>query len=176
MKYLLKKERKKSLIKDRIERFWSKVNKQGPYPSKQAIANYPEIAGTRCWEWLACKDRDGYGIFNKGVKAHRFAFATIRKLKFRKQVCHKCDNEGCVRPQHLFQGTTQQNTQDKVNKNRQARNRGELSGTAKLTNVQALKIRKLYASGKYTQRELGAMFNTSRGSVSDIVIMKSYRI
>ncbi len=35
------------------ERFWSKVNK---------------AAGDGCWEWTACKSKDGYGLFGMDGK------------------------------------------------------------------------------------------------------------
>jgi len=34
-------------------RFWSKVNKHGPFPNAEAIKHHTEIAGTRCWVWTA---------------------------------------------------------------------------------------------------------------------------
>jgi hypothetical protein len=49
-------------------RFWEKVNKNGPIP-----AHCSKLG--RCWEWTACEDDKGYGLFQfstkQCVKAHR---------------------------------------------------------------------------------------------------------
>ena len=47
--------------------------------------------------------------------------------------------------------------------------RGEGVGTSKLTRRQVRQIRKLYATGKHTQRELGRMFGVTREEIWRIV-------
>jgi hypothetical protein len=42
------------------ERFWAKVNKDGPLPSEQAVAVWWEIAGQQCWLYASLGKR-GYG-------------------------------------------------------------------------------------------------------------------
>lgn len=85
--------------------FWSKVDK-----SKE------------CWEWTGCKDRDGYGQFgynNRQWKAHRIAyFFSHGSIDDSKLICHHCDNPKCVRPEHLYQGTVKDNSQDMINRGR----------------------------------------------------------
>lgn len=82
-----------------------------------------------CWEWKGSKYRKGYGHFRgkkngKWImqKAHRFSYQyhnNISKEEMQgKQVCHTCDNPSCVNPKHLFLGTTQDNTNDKISKGR----------------------------------------------------------
>jgi len=48
-------------------------------------------------------------------------------------VLHKCDNPPCVRPDHLFLGTQQDNLQDMRNKGRHRWGLGERHAHAKLT-------------------------------------------
>ena len=86
-------------------RFWTKVNRNGPTQDHM---------DTRCWEWAAGKDRDGYGRFrwgDKNMAAHRVAFllATGQEPEI---VCHKCNNRSCVRPNHLYAGDSDTNLID----------------------------------------------------------------
>ncbi len=95
------------MIEKRIEQFKNKID--------------PQASG--CWHYIGAHDRNGYGIFSikgKQIGAHRFsakylANKTIDQLI----VCHKCDNPGCVNPDHLFVGTTQDNKNDQIAKGRQ---------------------------------------------------------
>jgi hypothetical protein len=59
------------------ERFWEKVNKQGPRPSAQALTVHPDIAGQPCWVWIAHTHSNGYGRFalhGAVHNAHRVAW------------------------------------------------------------------------------------------------------
>ncbi len=102
------------------DRFWSKVKK-----------------GPGCWVWQACL-RSGYGQFSIGRKmiaTHRLVWemghGSIPKGMC---ICHHCDNRKCVRPSHLFIGTSRDNLLDSLDKNLRKR--------VKLTNEQVLAIRK----------------------------------
>jgi hypothetical protein len=75
-----------------------------------------------CWEWLASRDRNGYGKFSlnkKDIKAHRFAYLLYYDvLPTTSVIMHRCDNPACVNPFHLLQGTVKANNQDCFRKGR----------------------------------------------------------
>lgn len=139
-----------------IKDFWLKVNKTDG-----------------CWNWSACRDKQGYGEFRfkmKKYKAHRFSwkvsFGDIPKGIL---VCHKCDNPSCVNPQHLFLGTQLDNIRDMVAKGRGFNRSGENNGMHKLSLVQVREIKKLYKSGKYLQKELSDIFKVGQDHLSRII-------
>lgn len=118
--------------------FWSKVSKGEDH---------------ECWPWVGRVGSSGYGNFRTGPRkglssgAHRVSWElTYGPIPRGLQVCHKCDNKICCNPKHLFLGTSQENHDDKVMKDRQARgeavvHRGEHHPRAKLTDELVRKIR-----------------------------------
>ena len=135
-----------------------------------------------CWEWTATKYRGGYGHFYMKIngkktmyKAHRFSYEYFNKvdLKDGECVCHTCDNPSCVNPDHLFVGSAKDNNDDKIKKGRLGF--GRKSGYSWLSLDIANKIRLIYSEGKYTMKQLGAMFNTSAAQVERIVNNKIWK-
>ncbi|MEZ4684165.1 MAG: HNH endonuclease signature motif containing protein [Caldilineaceae bacterium] len=125
-------------------RFWAKVE---------------QTDQSACWEWLAGKDRGGYGMFwLNGITTHAQRIAwilTYGDIPDELDVCHRCDNPSCVNPRHLFLGSDRDNHQDRAKKGRSARNlnmlgrKGEKHPNAKLTNRTVLKARELYKRKRF---------------------------
>ena len=75
-----------------------------------------------CWLWQGGLDNNGYGLFQldgKQWRAHRYSQHIHNGLdNALPVVMHTCDNPRCVNPNHLVNGTTEQNNLDKISKGR----------------------------------------------------------
>jgi hypothetical protein len=87
------------------ERFWAKVDKDGPVP------DYAPHLGP-CWIWTAGLSTDGYGHIwaDNYEKAHRFAFEMhAGPIPVGMELDHLCRVRACVNPAHLEPVTHQEN-------------------------------------------------------------------
>jgi len=149
--------RKLETLEELKQRFWSKVDK---------------IRTSKgCLEWKTRCNNGNYGqlrVNNKTILAHRLIYQlAFGEIPDGLDVCHTCDNRKCVEITHLYLDTHKGNMQDCVNKNRQAK--GEQAGNSKLTNEKVLKIRELYLTGNYSQRQLAKIFSVCQSSIGTIV-------
>lgn len=179
----------KRFTKTAEERFWEKVNKNGPTPDHR-----PELGP--CWIWTAARNNRGYGFFSIGGRprlAHRFAYSlTAGHVPDEQRVRHECDNGGggCVRPDHLVPGTQGDNVRDMIARGRNNpgdRSRApkgdrhylsrnpERSARAKFTPEQILRIRAAYASGEFQYADLAAKWAVHEDTIGQIVRRKTYR-
>jgi hypothetical protein len=179
------KTRKKKPV---FDRFWAKVEKTDD-----------------CWNWTACTIRNGYGLFFDGERcgpAHRFAWRiTYGEIPTGMQICHSCDNPACVRPDHLFLGTHQDNMDDRNRKGRQAQGerhvsrtrpevlmrgdthyaktqperlaRGEGHGRTTLTADQVRAIRATYGTGP-SLAKIAKEYGVDRGTIHNIVRRRTW--
>lgn len=119
-----------------------------------------------------------YGRFTfdgKARSAHRWIYEQVHgKLRDDIDVMHKCDNPSCVEIAHLTIGTRSDNIQDAVRKGRVLD--GERHPGAKLTAWMVREIRRLYATGGYSQRELAEQFGVSASTISSVVNGVSYAL
>ena len=90
------------------QRFWEKVNKNGPVPT-----NRPELGP--CWIWIAAKNQ-GYGSFRIGGRydgrtllAHVFSYWFYADIPDGFDLDHLCRNPPCVNPEHLEPVTRREN-------------------------------------------------------------------
>lgn len=141
----------------RLARFWAKVRKT-----------------PTCWVWTGSqrgptKIKYGSCWWNGKLQgAHRVSWQINRgEIPPRLCVLHKCDFPLCVKPNHLFIGTKQDNAIDMFRKKRVSR-AGENNGRSKLTWKQVRQIRKRYANGE-TQPALGREFGVIQPTIGFIV-------
>lgn len=126
-----------------------------------------------CTLWTKAKDKAGYGVSwlnGKYIRAHVKAFKEVNgDIPTGQVVRHTCDNRSCVNPNHLILGTYQDNSQDMVDRNRQAK--GEQVGTSKLTEDIVKMIRSMSGSS----RQLAEFFGCSKTNIKDIKNNKIWR-
>lgn len=137
----------------------------------ERLRSHTQISDTGCWIWQSSIVSGGYGAFmasyKKTVRAHRRAYELfVGPIGAGLIVCHACDNRLCVNPSHLFLGSKKDNTQDMLKKGRQH---------AKLSALQVEAIKKVYASGDFTQKEVGALYGVSQGTIHNVVSGKQWR-
>lgn len=154
------------------QRFWAKVNKDGPVVR--------EDLGP-CWMWTASLRPNGYGQLkfagSAGRKAHRVSWALAHgPVPDGSSVCHRCDNPACVRPSHLFLGTQTDNMRDKVIKGRNviSRLRGSDIGNSKLSPDDVMEIRRLRNVEGRRLAEIAGRFDISYGTVSEIATGRTW--
>lgn len=142
-----------------IALFWSRVRKgEGP---------------NDCWEWTAGKSTTmRYGAMSLGKLgteyAHRIGYRLANgAIPKGMCVCHICDNPPCVRADHLFLGSLQDNIADKVAKNRQ--HRGERTGGVALTDNDVAAILTAYATGEFSVWALGLEYHVSEATMRSVV-------
>lgn len=128
---------------------------------------------------------NGYGYTSRYVDGkrvvvglHRAAYCDAHGLPYSaikgKVVMHRCDNPRCINPDHLVLGTQGDNMQDMMGKRRH--HKGEATPHAKLTSEQVVLIRKLYAEGGVTQRELALELGVSQTNISAIVRGETFSV
>ena len=163
-------------------RFWSKVNKDGPV--------HP-ILGTKCWIWsagrfnLGSEKGVGYGAIGidecggggrsgRNYAAHRVSWEFENgPIPNGSWVLHACDNHPCIRPSHLFLGTPADNSRDMVEKGRSFRpvgnrngtkTRGERHGNVKLSDASVEEAARLKADG-WRSADLAIRYGVCRESI-----------
>lgn len=156
-----------------------------PRPLTQVIEcmmRQTEVKQSGCIEFTGRTNNGrGYGKINyegKPQYCHRLVWIHYRgKIPKGFLVLHKCDNGNCVSINHLFVGTSRDNTQDMMRKGRDGHgvNVGEEHPSSKLTNAKVLAIRRLLKARRFSQREIGLRFGIIQATVSQISRGKTWK-
>lgn len=130
-----------------------------------------------CVVWTGNKTKDGYGTFrhdHRTKRAHRASLELSmgRPIATGLFAIHACDNRLCVNPNHLREGTLQENSADMMKKGRSAK--GEQCARAKLTETQVLEIRKRRAEGE-SGYAIAERFDVSNAVIYQIANRHTWR-
>jgi hypothetical protein len=140
-------------------RFWSKVDRSGG----------PDA----CWPYMA--GGGSYGSFwdgEKSVGAHAFAFFLDRGCYPAGCACHNCpngDNRRCCNPAHLWDGTIQENNEDRDRKGGANQPRGERNAAARMTATKVIDARIRFERGGVTMRALAREHGISLAAIQKIL-------
>ncbi len=135
------------------EKFWRHVQK-----------------GDGCWIYTKSAKPDGYRFFRYRTEiggkqtqwyAHRFSWMlAFGEAPADMEVAHRCDNRGCVRPDHLFLATHDENMADCARKGRYP---------TSLKADQVIEVRAaLQAPYRGLQKKLAQRYGVKIGVISDI--------
>jgi hypothetical protein len=152
--------------------------KKGDIPvNKREVTWKEDING--CWICTSHKPgKQGYPRCTVGHKQKR-----LNRIMYEKyygpipdglQVCHKCDNRMCIRPDHFFLGTQADNNRDMYQKHRNGKTglQGEKHPMAKLT---ARQVREIRTIKERPRNEISKAYNISLTNVYDILNRKIWK-
>lgn len=140
---------------------------------------------TECVIWTGAVWADGYPRIREGGRQWRGNRLVLTKKLGREiapGLCalHTCDNPLCMHEDHIYEGTHQQNTEDKMSRGRFRRGdslppllRGEDQPGAKLTERKVAAIRQMHSRG-IPMVKIADAFGVTRGTVGNIIHRRSW--
>ncbi len=136
------------------------------------------VSDSGCWDWIGAVDAKGYGRFFLGgetKRAHRASYIMHRGIIPDGQiVMHRCDNPGCVNPEHLFVGTYSDNANDMHSKGRGNNPRGERHFNSRLKCSQIPTIRTMSSRGD-TAKSIADKFKVSSGAIRNVLKGRTWK-
>ena len=132
-----------------------------------------------CWLWTGSSGPNRYGevrLNGRRMGAHRMAWIlAYGAIPDGISVLHHCDNPPCVRPDHLFLGTDNDNIQDMIRKGRNRPGSGERHALHKLTDEKVARIRAIYAQGGVSQIELATEYGVDESVISRAITGRTWK-
>jgi len=145
-----------------------------PYTKSCGCLNRKEIKwqinANGCWECTSHSGaRGGYPQIQRDGKYYllsRFMYKKyIGEIPDGMLIRHKCDNPKCINPEHLEIGTSKDNAQDKIKRNRFKQ--------AKLTENQVTEILLKIKVG-ISRAKIAREYNVGKTTITDIATLKSW--
>lgn len=127
-----------------------------------------------CWPWRGTmRNKKKYGQIGyrkRYLAAHRVAWElSVGPVARGLWVLHKCDNQQCCNPRHLFLGTRQDNIDDMMKKGRAASHKGEKNGRAKLTEEMVRTLRTEHDFNGMSFEGLANKYRVAKVTIAKIV-------
>lgn len=132
--------------------------------------------------WTGAKDTGGYGriyLHGRIEGSNRLSwlihFGEIPDSLF---VCHRCNNKGCVNPNHLYLATNGQNIRDAIKdgimtfKNHD----GEHNGRAILSWADVHTIRNMRSNSNTRISQLAVDFGVSEATISAVLSGRNWKV
>lgn len=159
---------------------WKPGEKEFINRMQTKLINHSKQVG-QCIEWTGFKDKNGYGkttITKNGIErpigVHRLSWMVYRgNIPSGMFVCHHCDNPSCIRIEHLFLGTSQDNINDKMKKGRGNKKWGEHCKRSKLKEFEVIDI--LKSKGKFSSTDLSKKYNITPMAIRSIWQRKNWK-
>lgn len=143
---------------------------------KKKILDNIEVVN-ECWIWKGATNAKGYGNLRDGHRtklAHRASYEAFNgNILHGLCVLHTCDNRSCVNPDHLWQGTHEDNAKDRQKKGRSADRQGEKHGRAKLNENEISEILKMLEKG-FPQRQIAKLYHVHQSTIYKINVRKNW--
>lgn len=145
---------------------------------ERLLARLIPVTESGCWIWEGFTVPAGYGFIGGSgeiLYTHRASYELFKgEIPPGMFVRHTCDVPCCCNPDHLVLGSHQDNMNDMVNRNRQAKGANAIH-TPKLTEREVLEIRRKYSEGGFNQKELAECYGVNRYTISAIINRKSWK-
>lgn len=144
------------------ERFWKYVSKT------------PD----GCWLWVGRTGRNGYGqisIKRKETLAHRYSYF-LAHGQYPSDCClHSCDVHNCVNPDHLRNGSRQDNMRDRMERQPDSfyRALGTQRWHSKFTDIDVLFV-KLWLKRRFRRQSIADVFNVHYATIHRIATGQRY--
>lgn len=132
-------------------------------------------AETECLEWQGATDSCGYGhiiVNGKQLLTHRLSYRVHKQeIVDGMQINHKCHNECCINPDHLYMGTQKENVNDAVQAGNYVSNFGvgEDHIYSELCEQDVIEMREKYETGDYTHKELAEEYGVNINTAGEAI-------
>jgi hypothetical protein len=131
------------------------------------------VVSGACWEFSGYRE-GGYGrmrIDGRLTLVHRHVLSLKLGRSIRGFALHKCHNPPCFHPDHLYEGSAQDNANDRSLANHTAV--GERASKTKLTRLQVVALREDRARGM-SYRKLAVRYGISHASARNVAIRRAW--